>query len=194
MAADTPHRTYRLLPLVLGLLVAAVLSGCVSSRPPAASGGDAAPSADAHQTARELRTATARWAGTPYRLGGTTRRGIDCSAFVQVLYRDVLGHPLPRTTRRQAEAGRTVPVEDAQPGDLVFFQPARKQRHVGIYLGDGEFAHASTSQGVMISHLEEPYWQNAYWMTRRLLPDHPATAASTSPSPPDSSTSPRAGW
>ncbi len=194
MPATSPRCTGRLGPLVaLGVLVAAVLSGCASSRPPVASSPDAASVPNPDRTAQQLRTATAQWAGTPYVLGGTSRRGIDCSAFVQVLYRDVLGLPLPRTTQRQAQAGRSVPVDEAQPGDLVFFRPARKLRHVGVYLGEGEFAHASTSQGVMISRLEEPYWQDAYWMTRRILPDLPET---TSASPPasDSPSPPRAGW
>lgn len=160
-------RSSSALLLLLGSFVVLVLTGCTSTRPPAASSTTDATPAEA--TAQQLRTETERWEGTPYILGGMTRRGIDCSAFVQVLYRDVLDTPLPRTTRQQANAGRAVPVDEAQPGDLVFFRPADKQRHVGVYLGDGEFAHASTSQGVTVSRLETPYWESSYWMTRRLL-------------------------
>jgi len=149
--------------------VAALLNGCASSRPaaPVAS----SPSAIVAEAERGLRDAVDAWYGTPYVYGGSSTRGVDCSAFVQILYGDVLGVSVPRTTERQSRAGRTVSLDQAQTGDLVFFRPSRKQNHVGVYLGDGEFAHASTSQGVMVSSLGESYWQQAYWMTRRLLPD-----------------------
>jgi len=174
----------------IGLVVIALLSGCASSRPPAPS--PPPPTADASTTAQRLRASVDQWRGTPYALGGTSTAGVDCSAFVQALYRDVLGVPVPRTTERQAATGRPVPVDEAQPGDLVFFRPARKQRHVGVYLGDGDFAHASVSQGVMVSRLHEPYWQDVYWMTRRLLP---STSPGPAAAPATEETSPqRTGW
>lgn len=182
--------------LVIGTLVV-VLSGCASSRPSTsptnATSSQSSVSEEAAETAQQLRTTTKRWEGTPYTLGGTSLRGIDCSAFVQVLYRDVLGVPLARTTREQADAGRAVPADEAQPGDLVFFRPERKQRHVGVYLGDGEFAHASTSQGVTVSPLDASYWQDAYWMTRRILPDFSSSGSPAAPDP-DTSSTQRAGW
>lgn len=185
-------RSYAPCPLLLGALVALVLTGCTSTRPSATpSEADASPTAD--ETVQQLRAETERWEGTPYRLGGTSQQGIDCSAFVQILYRDVLDVPLPRTTHRQADAGRAVPAEDVQPGDLVFFHLAHKQRHVGVYLGDDEFAHASTSRGVTVSRLDESYWQNAYWMTRRLLPHSLDTVPSTHADT-EASTAQRAGW
>lgn len=177
--------------LLLGSLVVLALTGCASTRPPATS--STADDTPAEATAQQLRTETERWEGTPYILGGTTRRGIDCSAFVQALYRDVLETPLPRTTRQQANTGRAVPVNDAQPGDLVFFRPADKQRHVGVYLGDGEFAHASTSQGVTVSRMEAPYWESSYWMTRRLLSPSLDTAPPAD-LPTEAPTARRAGW
>ena len=174
----------------IGLVVIALLSGCASSRPPAPS--PPPPTADASTTAQRLRASVDQWRGTPYALGGTSTAGVDCSAFVQALYRDVLGVPVPRTTERQAATGRPVPVDEAQPGDLVFFRPARKQRHVGVYLGDGDFAHASVSRGVMVSRLHEPYWQDVYWMTRRLLP---STSPGPAAAPATEETSPqRTGW
>lgn len=102
-------------------------------------------------------------------MGGSSRNGVDCSGFVQRLYRDLFDRPIPRSTSLQVQSGR--PIERAQliPGDLVFFKPPYKVRHVGIYLGHGEFAHASTSRGVMISNLSETYWRTCYWTARRYL-------------------------
>ena len=172
------------------LVMAALLTGCASSRPSAPMA--AASAVDAAEAERQLRNAVDAWYGTPYVYGGSSTQGVDCSAFVQALYRDVLGLRVPRTTERQSRAGRTIPVDDAQTGDLVFFRPTRKQNHVGVYLGDGEFAHASTSQGVMVSSLTESYWQQVYWMTRRLLPDAWA-GSDESPTAPAGTTT-RSGW
>lgn len=115
-----------------------------------------------------LREAGRPWLGTPYRWGGDSRRGIDCSAFVRAFMRDNLGVDLPRATAGQQFEGVSVRREDLLPGDLVFFR-RRSVRHVGVYLGDGEFIHASSSRGVTISNLSEGYYQEAYWMARRVL-------------------------
>lgn len=117
----------------------------------------------------EIRT----WDGTPHIWGGETRAGVDCSAFVMRIYADALGVDLPRTTEAQAQLGRPVSPSELTTGDLVFFRTAPKTRHVGIYLRDGEFAHAGASEGVTRSHLSTDYWQRTYWMSRRLLePEH----------------------
>jgi cell wall-associated NlpC family hydrolase len=108
------------------------------------------------------------WKGTPYRLGGNTKRGIDCSAFVQVGYSSVYEKMLPRTTSEQVKLGRYVAVANAKEGDLVFFKTGYTTRHVGIYLGNSEFLHASTSRGVMISRLDNPYWSRKFWQIRRI--------------------------
>ncbi|PSQ68802.1 MAG: hypothetical protein BRD29_02950 [Bacteroidetes bacterium QH_2_67_10] len=147
---------------------ASVLSGCGSSGP-AVSEVSPGEARKGSRVASTLRSATARWEGTPYQMGGTTRRGVDCSGFVQRLYRDELGVKLSRSTRAQVQQGRRISEDHLRPGDLVFFRPARKSRHVGVYVGDGEFAHASTSAGVTISSLERDYWQDAYWTARRVL-------------------------
>lgn len=109
------------------------------------------------------------WQGTPYRLGGQSRQGIDCSGFVQLTYHTHLGVALPRTTAQQARVGQPVPISHLATGDLVFFMIDGKTRHVGIYLEQNRFLHASKSSGVMISPLDAPYWQAAYWRSRRVL-------------------------
>lgn len=108
------------------------------------------------------------WKGTPYRLGGASKRGIDCSAFVQVGYFTVYDKMLPRTTSELAKLGQSVSVSNAKEGDLIFFKTGYRLRHVGIYLGNSEFLHASTSQGVIISRLDNPYWRRAFWQVRRI--------------------------
>lgn len=110
-----------------------------------------------------------RWAGTPYRLGGSSFRGIDCSALVQNVFSDTFRFDLPRTTEQQVRTGAEVELDALRPGDLVFFQPPGVYRHVGIYVGEGRFLHASTSRGVMISELDNRYWQRHFWQARRTL-------------------------
>lgn len=106
------------------------------------------------------------WAGTPYRLGGQDKRGVDCSGLVQNIFTDAFDIQLPRTTSEQVSLGQPVQRQALQPLDLVFFNTGRTQ-HVGIYLGQGEFLHASTSRGVIISKLDNPYWKRNYWTARR---------------------------
>ncbi|MCW9718327.1 C40 family peptidase [Avibacterium sp. 21-599] len=110
------------------------------------------------------------WAGTPYRLGGQSRRGIDCSGFVQKTFRDRFNIQLPRTTKEQVKYGIKVPKSQIQTGDLVFFKTGRGPNgyHVGIYVKDGQFLHASTKGGVIYSSLNSPYWTRTYWQARRM--------------------------
>ncbi len=110
-----------------------------------------------------------RWAGTPYRIGGTTDRGIDCSALVRNVFRDTFDVELPRSTQDQVHEGRPIDRQELQAGDLVFFRPPGRYNHVGIYVGNGYFLHASTSKGVIISSLDNSYWQRYYWQSRRAL-------------------------
>lgn len=117
---------------------------------------------------RTLRDDGPNWFGIPYRWGGTTRRGIDCSAFVQQFVRENLGIELPRTTADQRYEGVPVDRADLLPGDLVFFRRSGV-RHVGVYLSGGEFIHASTSRGVTVSDLSSSYWDRHYWMSRRIV-------------------------
>ncbi|WP_151194727.1 NlpC/P60 family protein [Methylophaga frappieri] len=107
------------------------------------------------------------WQGTPYQLGGNSRAGIDCSAFVQLTYRELWGIDLPRTTAKQRLAGKHIPRANLKTGDLVFF---RNAGHVGIYLQNNQFLHASTSSGVMISNLYNAYWSRHFSQAIRIAP------------------------
>ncbi|PZF71671.1 C40 family peptidase [Taibaiella soli] len=104
------------------------------------------------------------WYGTPYHLGGTDKSGIDCSAFVQRLYERVFNVNLVRTAFEQFNNCRLVwDSGQLKEGDLVFFKiHGRRISHVGIYLLNNFFVHASVSQGVMISSLNDKYWQRYY--------------------------------
>jgi probable lipoprotein NlpC len=109
-----------------------------------------------------------KWRGTPYVDGGMSASGLDCSGFTLLAYRDVFGMNLPRTAGEQAAFGQEVTREALEPGDLVFFQTGAAKRHVGIYLADDQFIHASLSRGVTISSLDDGYWHRKYLTARRL--------------------------
>ncbi|MBR9787633.1 MAG: hydrolase [Vibrionaceae bacterium] len=108
------------------------------------------------------------WHGTPYRLGGTQKSGIDCSAFVQKAFVEAYQLALPRTTKQQSKQGIELRWNEAKQGDLVFFKTRRTTYHVGIYLGNKQFMHASTSKGVIISRVDNPYWASKFWQIRRV--------------------------
>ena len=105
-----------------------------------------------------------RWLGANYRLGGCSRSGIDCSGFAQKLYGEVYGVDLLRTSMEQFHNCKRIKhAKDAEEGDLVFFHVhSRHVTHVGIYLANDYFVHASTSGGVMISNLNEDYWHKYF--------------------------------
>ncbi|MGV8915861.1 MAG: C40 family peptidase [Kaistella sp.] len=113
--------------------------------------------------------------GTPYRYGGTTRSGIDCSAFVLSVFGAVAGLNLPRVAASQAQEGERIEKEELQKGDLVFFSHGRGRiSHVGIVEevnADGEvrFIHAATSRGVMVSSLNDSYWGPKYRFGKRIM-------------------------
>ena len=124
-------------------------------------------------TPTDWRIAAGSWIGTPYRTGGTTREGADCSGFAMSLHSEVTGIRLPRTTGQQWEQGREVPVNAVRPGDLLFFQTLRGQdavSHVGVVVGQGEFAHAGTSSGVTFAEYDQGYWQRRLVGARRFVP------------------------
>ncbi len=130
---------------------------------------------------RRLREATQPWLGTPYKLGGNTRSGVDCSGFTKAMFADVYGVELPRTAEDQERLGTKIDRRSLQPGDLVFFRtkgmgPFFKARHVGVYLGNGEFAQASGRLGVNIAPLSNRYWSKKYEGARRLQVPTPKSA------------------
>ncbi len=107
---------------------------------------------------------------TPYLWGGTTTNGIDCSAFCQRVMKFALGIDIPRTSIMQSTVGDEVSRESLQFGDLVFFNTmGRRISHVGIYLGEGVFAHSSSSGGVKTNSLNEEYYNARYITARRVI-------------------------
>ena len=116
-----------------------------------------------------LEQAYREWEGTPYAFGGISTSGIDCSAFMQVVFDDYFGINLPRDTRRQLYAGHSIRRESLNTGDLVFFKTGRKTLHVGVIIEEDEFLHASTSQGVTTSSLDDYYWKSRYLGGRRVM-------------------------
>jgi len=110
------------------------------------------------------------WLGTPYRLGGDTQRGIDCSGFAFQLYDKVFNTVIGDNSRNIFSMVNPVNKEELKEGDLVFFKiKSRAISHVGVYLGNDKFAHASSSRGVMISNLNEAYWKRYYYKGGRLI-------------------------
>ena len=177
-------------------LMGVLASGCASTQSssgpaPSTSGADARTWSPEEAESR-LRSAAERWNGTPHELGGGSMRGADCSGLVQSVFSNQFNVNVPRTTERQVRVGSQVSQSDLQPGDLVFFRPGFKKRHVGIYIADGEFLHASASTGVTVSPLERSYWQEHWWQGRRILsltgsaPQASPDSSSPSSKPPSS--------
>ncbi|MFB6257620.1 MAG: C40 family peptidase [Flavobacteriales bacterium] len=115
------------------------------------------------------------WRGTPYRFGGQSKNGVDCSAFVGKVYREVYGKDLPRQVNAIYNAcdERFRSKSKLRTGDLVFFdiQKGKKASHAGIYLKNGRFVHASSSSGVVISKLSNPYYQKHFHRGGRIDQD-----------------------
>jgi cell wall-associated NlpC family hydrolase len=111
-----------------------------------------------------------KYLNTPYKYGGNTKDGMDCSAFTQILYRDVFNINLERSARLQYNQGKALSSDDELKfGDLVFFNTRQRVKpgHVGIYIGDNLFAHASTKKGVTITALDYDYYRRTYMGARR---------------------------
>jgi lipoprotein Spr len=109
------------------------------------------------------------WIGTPYRFGGSSRKGIDCSAFTKELYSEVFNLDIKRSSRDIFSMVSPVSKDELKEGDLVFFKiHSRRISHIGIYLGNNRFAHAS-SKGVAISSLDDSYYSRYFYKGGRLL-------------------------
>ncbi len=123
-------------------------------------------------SAQELAVRALSLIGIHYRRGGESpESGFDCSGFVRYIFRESLGLRLPRTSRDISQYGKTIPREDLQPGDLVFFNTLRRGfSHVGIYLGDYRFVHAPASGGeVRVEDMRQAYWTKRFDGARRLV-------------------------
>ena len=153
--------------LVLTILVLA-LAGCASApyRAPAASSGSTRPTAELSDQAA---THALKMIGKPYRYGGSSPSGFDCSGLVLYSYRQA-GLSLPHNTDRQRSVSRPVKVAELRRGDLLFFnQEGKKFGHVAIYVGGGKFVHApSSGKSVKTDRLDSPYWKRHLSEARRI--------------------------
>lgn len=103
------------------------------------------------------------WIGVPYRYAGLSKKGIDCSGFVSVVYKNITHKTVPRTTKDLYNSISAISRSQLQEGDLVFFNySGKKNSHVGIYLHNGKFVHASSSKGVIISDLNNPHYKQTF--------------------------------
>jgi murein DD-endopeptidase len=147
------------------VLVILALAGCSSTpqRAPSASSGPTKNSSD--QAAGYALTMV----GKPYRYGGSSPKGFDCSGLVMYSYKNA-GVALPHNTDRQRSATRSIKVAELRRGDLLFFnQEGKKYGHVGIYVGDGKFVHApSSGKSVRSDRLDSPYWKKHLSEARRI--------------------------
>lgn len=117
----------------------------------------------------QLRAAYDDWGGAPYLLGGSSKSGVDCSAFAKSVLEEYFDVEIPRHTRDQLQTGSSVRRNSVRPGDLIFFRTDRGVLHVGIAMGNGDFLHASYSSGVMVSNVGERYWSGRFLGVRRVF-------------------------
>ena len=155
------------------LLLAGLLFGCIGlperdSRVAQIPTADRAGPGKQGRVKKVLHKQLREWRSVPNKIGGLSKKGVDCSGFVYLTYRSYFGIQLPRSTIAQARIGAEIDHDELRPGDLVFFKTGRIQRHVGMYTGEGRFIHASTSRGVMESNMDNPYWITNYWKSVRV--------------------------
>lgn len=150
--------------LFIVIISALFIIGCASSKK------GSSQLQNSQMVTAELQAQERVWRGTPYRLGGNSRSGIDCSAFVQRTLYEKFAINMPRTTEAQMSAGVKIKKSQLKPGDLVFFKTnwGGSNLHVGIYSGNNQFVHASTSKGVITSSLDNTYWKKHFYQARRL--------------------------
>jgi cell wall-associated NlpC family hydrolase len=127
-----------------------------------------------NKTIDNILTEAQTYLGTPYRYGGMTRNGIDCSAFVLSVFGAAAGLSLPRVAASQSQEGEKIEKQNLQKGDLIFFSHGSRISHVGIVEsvteeGEIKFIHAATSKGVMISSLNDSYWGPKYRFGKRII-------------------------
>jgi len=144
-----------------------LLVGCAKQATTVGQSSIGIPSSPLIKVEQQLLGYYSDWEGTPYRLGGNSRNGIDCSAFVRNTYKSVFNVDVPRTTLGQATLGYNVDKSELLPGDLVLFKTSRTVRHVGVVVNGNKFMHVSEKKGVKISALDNIYWRKKYWKAVR---------------------------
>jgi len=128
----------------------------------------AAPSDKLANLQRALLAQYKDWYGTPHKWGGMSKQGVDCSGLVKLTFEQKFSLSLPRTTASQVKEGYSIKRAQLRTGDLVFFKTGVNVRHVGIMVDNLQFFHASSSRGVILSRLDNPYWNSHYWQSRRV--------------------------
>jgi cell wall-associated NlpC family hydrolase len=117
-------------------------------------------------TGEQFKSKVKEYLGIPYRRGGASKKGMDCSSFVRIVYNRLYNIELPFSARGQFRSSRLKKIDDhnMQSGDLIFFSHNKKKGidHVGMYFSDGQFIHASSSRGIAFSSLENPYWKKRF--------------------------------
>ena len=149
-------------------LVAFLLTFLLAIGPRLAQAAQAVQLSDKPRVKQVLYDQLRQWHQVRHRMGGLSKQGIDCSGFVHLTYLKRFGISLPRSTEKLADIGRRVDQDKLAPGDRVFFKTGFKSRHVGIYVEEGKFIHVSKKKGVMVSHLDEEYWADAFWKAVRI--------------------------
>ncbi|MFD0941212.1 C40 family peptidase [Pedobacter boryungensis] len=153
--------------LIFGLL----LASCSSRKYTVNPSEKAAKAADAMAAlkSKDLYRFITDWTGVKYRLGGLDKSGIDCSGFALLLEKNIYGHTLPRRSKDQAESVKKKNKSNLEEGDLIFFSfGGNEVDHVGVYLNNNFFVHASTTRGVVVDDLNMPVYQNAIVKTGTL--------------------------
>jgi len=148
-----------LLPFVLSMLVAGFSATAVAG----------SYQSSAQHVRHALLAKFDRWQGTPYRYGGMSHRGIDCSGFVHVIYLQALGIDVPRSTELLSRLHHRVSRRHLVAGDLILFRINPHTLHAGIYVGHDQFIHASKTRGVMLSSLHNPYWREVFSKAVRVI-------------------------
>jgi len=165
----TRNHLVRLLITAAMLVVGGVLSGCGGTSSIDRPSNEPGEHQSVQNTGEEAVKVAEEYIGTPYRSGGTTSNGVDCSGLTFTVFRRI-GVKLPRTSDGQARAGEHIDRNDLRAGDLVFFGKGSNVTHVGIYAEDGEFIHASTrARSVRYDRLDNKYFTRRYIGARRVL-------------------------
>ena len=159
----------KIIKIFFCLLILSSLAGCHSSKQ--------ASQKKPQKKTDQLLVYAKKYIGSPYKYGGTTPKGFDCSGYVQFVFRE-FGYYLPRSTPDQAKAGSKVKDSNRKPGDLVFYKgsnrKSKKAGHVGIITkvyknGSFQFIHASSNKGIRLDDSEQSYYKSRYLTTRRII-------------------------